>query len=113
MTIGWVPASFAARSSANSPIRWSPTERLNAHALAQLFTERPLHATVVRQVKQPRRPIGPSRKLRTSQGKVVELSTRGNPRESATETNRRCRPSHVNGWQARVKWCGKSAPAPR
>jgi hypothetical protein len=25
MTIGWVPASFAARSSANSPIRRSPT----------------------------------------------------------------------------------------
>jgi hypothetical protein len=40
-------------------------------------------------------------------------STRGNPRESATETNRRCPPSHVNGGQARVKWCGKSAPASR
>src|ERR1700735_2916834 len=45
--------------------------------------------------------FGLSRKLRTSQGRVVELSTRGNPRESATETNRQCRPSHVNGWQAR------------
>ena len=44
---------------------------------------------------------------------MVERSTRGNPRESATETNRRCPPSHVNGGQARVKWCGKSAPASR
>jgi hypothetical protein len=69
-------------------------------------------AKLVAQVKQPRRPM-PSRKVRTSQGKVVEISTRGNPRESATETNRRRRPSHVNGQRARVKWCGKSAPAPR
>ena len=44
---------------------------------------------------------------------MVELSTRGNPRESATETNRQSSPSHVNGGPARVKWCGKSAPAPR
>src|ERR1700691_1491440 len=55
----------------------------------------------------------PSRKVRTSQGKVIEISTRGNPRESATETNRRRRPSHVNGRRARGKWCGKSAPASR
>src|SRR5437773_17580 len=55
----------------------------------------------------------PSRKVRTSQGEVVENSTRGNPRESVTETNRRRAPSHVNGGRARVKWCGKSAPAPR
>jgi len=55
----------------------------------------------------------PSRKVRTSKGKVVEISTRGNPRESATETNRLRPPSHVNGGPARVKWCGKSAPASR
>ena len=33
--------------------------------------------------------VKPSRKVRTSQGRVVERSTRGNPRESATETHRR------------------------
>jgi len=44
---------------------------------------------------------------------VVEVSTRGNPRESVTETNRLRPPSHVNGGPARVKWCGKSAPASR
>jgi hypothetical protein len=64
------------------------------------------------QVRQPRR-RRPSRKVRTSQGKVVERSTRGNPRESATETNRRRAPPHVSGGRARVKWCGKSAPASR
>ena len=57
--------------------------------------------------------VRPSRKVRTSKGRVVEESTRGNPRESATETNRLSPPSHVNGGPARVKWCGKSAPAPR
>ena len=57
--------------------------------------------------------LEPSRKVRTSQSKVVELSTRGNPRESATETHRPRPPSHVNGGTARVKWCGKSAPASR
>jgi hypothetical protein len=55
----------------------------------------------------------PSRKVRTPKGRVVERSTRGNPRESATETNRLRPPSHVNGGPARVKWCGKSAPASR
>src|SRR5258707_2792823 len=55
----------------------------------------------------------PSRKVRTSKGEVVERSTRGNPRESATETNRLRPPSHVNGGPARVKWVGKSAPTPR
>ena len=55
----------------------------------------------------------PSRKVRTSQGRVVERSTRGNPRESATETNRLSPPSHVSGGPARVKRCGKSAPASR
>ncbi len=44
---------------------------------------------------------------------MVDRSTRGNPRESATETNRLRAPSHVNGGPARVKWCGKSAPASR
>ena len=34
----------------------------------------------------------PSRKVRTPQGKVVGKPTRGNPRESATETHRRWRP---------------------
>src|SRR3954453_23258929 len=33
----------------------------------------------------------PSRKVRTSQGEVVGTPTRGNPRESATETHRRWR----------------------
>ena len=33
----------------------------------------------------------PSRKVRTPQGKVVGNPTRGNPRESATETHRRWR----------------------
>src|SRR5205807_10392452 len=46
-------------------------------------------------------------------GQGGRLSTRGNPRESATETNRLRPPSHVNGGRARVKWCGKSAPASR
>ena len=69
-------------------------------------------ATLTVQVRQPRR-REPSRKVRTSQGRVVEISTRGNPRESATETNRLRPPSHVNGGPARVKWCGKSAPASR
>jgi hypothetical protein len=31
---------------------------------------------------------GPSRKVRTPKGRVVGVPTRGNPRESATETNR-------------------------
>ena len=53
----------------------------------------------------------PSRKVRTSQGEVVGRPTRGNPRESATETHRRWRALHVRPAQARVKWCGKSAPA--
>src|SRR5258708_3222113 len=57
-----------------------------------------------------RRPWG---KGRTRKGEVAERSPRGNPRESATETNRLRPPSHVNGGPARVKWCGKSAPAPR
>src|ERR1700722_17759362 len=55
----------------------------------------------------------PSRKVRTSKGRVVERSTRGNPRESATESKPPMGPSHVNGPQARLKRCGKSAPAPR
>ena len=41
--------------------------------------------------KQPRgagEKTGPSRKVRTPQGRVVGNPTRGNPRESATETNR-------------------------
>jgi len=54
-----------------------------------------------------------SRKVRTPQGKVVEESTRGNPRESATESKPPMEPSHVNGSQARLKRCGKSAPASR
>src|SRR5271170_6608322 len=62
---------------------------------------------------QPRGRLSPSRKVRASKGRVVEVSTRGNPRESATETNRLRPPSHVNGGPARVKWCGKSAPASR
>ena len=65
------------------------------------------------QVRQPRGLAELSRKVRTSKGRVVERSTRGNPRESATETNRLRPPSHVNGGPARVKWCGKSAPASR
>ena len=40
-------------------------------------------------------------------------TTRGNPRESATETNRPSARPHVSRVPARVKWCGKSAPAPR
>ena len=56
--------------------------------------------------------VSPSRKVRTSQGKVVGKPTRGNPRESATETHRRWpRPRRPVVAQARVKWCGKSAPA--
>jgi hypothetical protein len=43
----------------------------------------------------------PSRKVRTPQGKVVGRPTRGNPRESATETHRRwrspCRAPHRQG----------------
>jgi len=43
----------------------------------------------------------PSRKVRTPQGKVVGEPTRGNPRESATETHRRwrglCRAPHRQG----------------
>ena len=56
---------------------------------------------------------GPSRKVRTPQGKVVGRPTRGNPRESATETHRLSAGPHVSSVPARVKWCGKSAPAPR
>jgi hypothetical protein len=63
---------------------------------------------------QPRRPGSrggsPSRKVRTSQGRVVGNPTRGNPRESATETHRRWR--GASRAQVRVKRCGKSAPAP-
>ena len=38
----------------------------------------------------------------------------GDPRESATETHRRSRAVlHGTAWEARVKWCGKSAPRRR
>ena len=54
---------------------------------------------------------GPSRKVRTPQGRVVGKPTRGNPRESATETHRLSAGPHVSPVPARLKWCGKSAPA--
>src|SRR5213594_1122275 len=48
----------------------------------------------------------------TGRGRSV-APTRGNPRESATETTRPMARPHVSRVQAKVKWCGKSAPAPR
>ena len=48
----------------------------------------------------------------TGQGRSV-TPTRGNPRESATETTRPMARPHVSRAQAKVKWCGKGAPAPR
>src|SRR6476619_7084933 len=48
----------------------------------------------------------------TGQGRSV-TPTRGNPRESATETIRPMARPHVSRAQAKVKWCGKGAPAPR
>jgi hypothetical protein len=48
----------------------------------------------------------------TGQGRSV-TPTRGNPRESATETTRPMARPHVSRAQAKVKWCGNSAPAPR
>src|SRR2546423_9778251 len=60
-----------------------------------------------------RRENRPSRKVRTPQGEVVARATRGNPRESATETHRQSEGSQLNLSPARVKWCGKSAPAAR
>ena len=56
---------------------------------------------------------GPSRKVRTPQGRVVGGPTRRKPRESATETNRLSAGPHVSPVPARVKRCGKSAPASR
>ncbi len=56
-------------------------------ARATLFTDAAPRARLAAQIRQPRG-RKPSRKVRTSQGRVVEVSTRGNPRESATETNR-------------------------
>ena len=55
---------------------------------------------------------GPLRKVRTPQGRVVGGLTRGNPRESATEIHRLSAGPHVSPVPARLKWCGKSAPAP-
>ena len=56
---------------------------------------------------------GPSRKVRTPQGRVVGGPTRRKPRESATEIHRLSAEPHVSSVPVRVKWCGKSAPASR
>src|ERR671920_1093211 len=56
---------------------------------------------------------GPSRKVRTPQGRVVGGPTRRKPRESATETNRLSAGPQLSPAPARVKRCGKSAPASR
>jgi hypothetical protein len=90
-----------------------PLARMRAQACARSFTDVVHGATVGRAGQTAAGVARRSRKVRTPKGRVVERSTRGNPRESATETYRRRPPSHVNGGRARVKWCGKSAPASR
>ncbi len=58
-----------------------------------------------------RRPLEESPDTR-GQGRSV-TPTRGNPRESATETTPPMARPHVSREQARLKWCGKSAPPSR
>ena len=55
----------------------------------------------------------PSRKVRHQRARRWVSPTRGNPRDSATETSWPMAQPHVSCEQAKVKWCGKSAPAPR
>jgi len=55
----------------------------------------------------------PSRKVRTPQGMAVGNAHPGKP---AGKCHRNIRPMarpHVSRVQAKVKWCGKSAPASR
>jgi hypothetical protein len=77
------------------------------------FTPPPRSATVEEQVRQPRGlrgPRGKSGHQRAGWSSDRPGETRG---KVPQKTNRLRPPSHVNGGPARVKWCGKSAPASR
>ena len=101
-------AGRVARARAAFEPHWRGGERPRACARADAERPRPPLARALG-ARYPRscRPgsrggrDNPSRKVRTPQGKVVGRPTRGNPRESATETHRRwrgpCRAPHRQG----------------
>ena len=61
------------------------------------------------QAKQPRGCVAPSRKVRTPQGEVVGNADPGKP---AGKCHRNDTAWSRSRDPVRVKWCGKSAPAP-
>lgn len=54
----------------------------------------------------------PSRKVRTPQGRTVDNSHSGKPAGKCHRNTRPMARPHVSRAQAKVKGCGKSAPAP-
>src|SRR5204863_9215263 len=57
--------------------------------------------------------VTPRGKSGHHRARTVVNPTRRKPRESAADTTRPTAGPHVSRVQAKVKWCGKSAPASR
>ena len=86
---GDAPAGHVSHARRHYPAR-RRTPRRGRAATAAPASPRERYAGTAGQAAAEARP---SRKVRTSQGRVVGKPTRGNPRESATETHRRWRAS--------------------
>ena len=81
----------------NAPRRGRPRARDRASGAGRRLARRPIARALSARYPRSCRPgsrggrDNPSRKVRTPEGEVVGTPTRGNPRESATETHRRWR----------------------